>query len=143
MGENIAENTIRLMARTKPEKHIKYKESTEGINRLTKEKKKKEKDYEYYFCDYCHDEIRILDNQKNVDGNVIASGGIVDLPQTLTRTDKKIRLALCNKCLRPVVQQFTDKNMLKDNENHIPRIDWEGELNNDNCKSKKRSNKFW
>lgn len=123
MKEKITEKLTYFMTRTKPEKHTKYKESTEGVNRLTKEKKKKEKDYEYYFCDYCHDEIRILDNQKNVDGNVIASGGIVDLPKTLTRTDKKIRLALCNKCLQPVVQQFTDKNMLEDNENHIPRID--------------------
>lgn len=118
MGENIAENKIHFMSRSKPEKHTSYKIDSEGPNHLTKVKKVK--DYDYYCCDYCHDEIRILDNKQSGD---IASGGIVELPQNLTRTDKKIKLALCNKCLRVVVKQFTDKNMLEDNENHIPRID--------------------
>ncbi len=121
MQENIIENLTYFKNRAKPEKYTRYKMSEQGANHLTKVKK--EKDYDYYACDYCHDEIRILKNQKSLDGNAIASGGIVELPCFLTMTDKKIKLALCNKCLRPVVQQFTDRNMIEDNNNHIPRID--------------------
>lgn len=121
MGENIAENKIYFMSRANPEKYTSYKIDGEGPNHLTKVKRVK--DYEYYSCDYCHDKIRILDNQESKNRNIIASGGIIELPQSLTRTPKKIKLALCSKCLRTVVQQFTDKNMLEDNERHIPRID--------------------
>lgn len=80
--------------RVKIEKHTKYKE-----NKNKWEQKAKEKEYLYYICDYCKDEIKILDKKYEM------SGGIVEIPQTLTKKDK-IKLVLCNKCLKKVLAEF-------------------------------------
>ncbi len=60
---------------------------------------KKQKDYEYYKCDYCSAEIKILQKRQEM------LGGIVTIPYTVTRRGD-IKLALCNKCLKPVLKKF-------------------------------------
>ncbi len=62
-------------------------------------KYKNEKDYDYYKCDYCGEEIKILKKRQEM------TGGIAIIPYTVTRRDN-IKLALCNKCLKPVLNIF-------------------------------------
>lgn len=64
-------------------------------------KVKTEKLYKYYKCDYCGNEIKI--EKKKQDMN----GGIVILPHTLTKRGE-LKLALCNKCLNPVLKKFEE-----------------------------------
>lgn len=100
-------NNLQLYkSRYKPERQIKYAEG----NRLTKEKK--EKLYDYYICDYCGSEIKIEDKWEN------KQGGLLKIPQTLSKIDQVFYLALCNKCVKSVVKELEEKNY-----NHIPRID--------------------
>ena len=55
----------------------------------------KEKEYDYYLCDYCGDEIRVeKDYRKRL-------GGIVEIP---VNNYRKLKLALCTKCLKPVLK---------------------------------------
>ena len=60
---------------------------------------KKEKLYDYYICDCCGEEIKILKQKHEM------TGGIVIMPYTVTKKGD-IKLALCNKCLKPVLSQF-------------------------------------
>lgn len=60
---------------------------------------KVEKEYDYYKCDYCGDEIRILKKSREM------TGGVVTIPHTVTRRGA-INLALCNKCLKPLLKEF-------------------------------------
>lgn len=62
-------------------------------------KYKDEKDYDYYKCDYCGSEIRILKQKYKM------AGGIVTLSRLITKKSE-IQLALCNKCLKPVLKIF-------------------------------------
>jgi len=62
---------------------------------------KDEKEYDYYKCDYCGSEIKIL-NQKNK-----MTGGIVTLSRLVTKKSE-MQLALCNKCLKPVLKIFEE-----------------------------------
>lgn len=80
--------------RSKIERYTKYKK-----NRNKWEQKAKEKEYLYYICDYCKDEIKILNKKYEM------TGGIVVLPRTLTKREN-ITLVLCNKCLKPVLDEF-------------------------------------
>lgn len=121
---NIVDKLDYYKRREKPEKYTHYKIAAQGPNHLSKVKK--ERDYCYYKCDYCNEEIKILKNEKNVDGNNIASGGLWKVPQSLTHEDSSFYLALCNKCLKPVAEQFERAGLRKIeklNYNHIPRID--------------------
>lgn len=108
-------------ARSKPTKNIKYK-AQESPNHLTRVKKTI--DYYYYICDYCGSEIKILNSKLNgAAANKIASGGTVILPTSMTKTKKSVTLALCNKCLNPVLQEFKQKEIEDANYSHIPRTD--------------------
>lgn len=60
---------------------------------------KNEKEYDYYKCDYCGSEIKILKKRYEM------TGGIVTIPYTITKK-KYISLALCNKCLKPTLKIF-------------------------------------
>lgn len=60
---------------------------------------KAEKEYDYYKCDYCGDEIKILKERQEM------TGGVVTIPNTITRRGA-INLALCNKCLKPLLKEF-------------------------------------
>ena len=94
------ENKLKkLQNRDKPPKYAKYKDSKEAGRHLVKVKK--ELDYYYHICDYCGTEIPILQKTHEM------TGGIVELPITLTKTKgKTITLALCNKCLKSVLSLF-------------------------------------
>lgn len=63
---------------------------------------KKEKEYEYYKCDYCGAEIKIFHKRQEM------TGGIVTIPHTVTRRGN-MNLALCNKCLKPVLKEFEEE----------------------------------
>lgn len=84
--------------REKPVKLTKVKENPEA-NHLSKTKCKTEKDYDYYKCDYCGSEIKITKKWEE------KTGGIIDLPQSLTKRSK-ITLCLCHKCINPVMKEF-------------------------------------
>lgn len=73
------------------------------------------KDYDYYICEYCGSEIKIEADKTKM------TGGIIIIPETLTKT-KPIKMALCNKCVKPIIQRFEDRNLIMDNRNHIPII---------------------
>ena len=107
MGNDIANNLMNY--RSDPMKKTKY-EYEECARHLSKVGKVKL--YEYYTCAYCGKEIIIGSRD----------GGVVDIPDTLTK-GTKIKLALHNKCIRPVINQLENKNMFDNNYNHIPRID--------------------
>lgn len=78
---------------TKYEKIVKEEEHSNII------KTKKKKIYDYYKCDYCGDEIRLDIKQAE------RTGGIVEFPHILTKRGK-VKLALCNKCLKKVLKEF-------------------------------------
>lgn len=79
-------------------KYSKMKTKLEGSNLVNR---KVEKEYDYYKCDCCGDEIRILKKWREM------SGGIVEIPHTITRRGN-IKLALCNKRLNPVLKYFEE-----------------------------------
>lgn len=81
-------------------KYTKYKPKPKEGRHLVKYKE--EKDYNYYKCDYCNEEIKILDKKYEM------TGGIVTFPDSLTRKGQ-LKLVLCNKCLKPVLKEFEDE----------------------------------
>ena len=62
---------------------------------------KREKLYKYYKCDYCGDEIKIINKKQEM------TGGIVVLPYTLTKRGE-LKLVICNKCLNPLLKEFEE-----------------------------------
>ena len=93
-------------------KYIKFKEKPSEGRHLVNYKA--EKDYDYYKCDYCNDEIKIFKNHNKM------TGGIVIIPATITRSHD-LELVLHNKCLNPLIKEFENK-MIEENYNHIPMI---------------------
>lgn len=85
-----------LQARKEITKHEKIVREEEHSNII---KTKKKKIYDYYKCDYCGDEIRLDIKQAE------RTGGIVEFPHILTKRGK-VKLALCNKCLKKVLKEF-------------------------------------
>jgi len=59
--------------------------------------------YKYYKCDYCGAEIKILEKRQEM------TGGITTLPNSLTRRGE-VKMALCNKCLNPVLRELENEN---------------------------------
>lgn len=80
--------------REKVPKYVKYKPKPEGSHLVNH---KVEKDYNYYKCDYCGEEIVIKNKKDEQDG------GIAALPDTLTHRGK-IEIALHNRCLKPLLE---------------------------------------
>ena len=64
-------------------------------------KYKQEKDYEYYKCDYCGEEIKIEKDWEK------RTGGIVTLPISLTNRGK-IEVAIHNQCLKKFLKELED-----------------------------------
>lgn len=89
-----------LISREKPEKMTKYEVIDPGAAHLVKTQKKKL--YEYYICDFCGAEIKIVPKWEE------KTGGVIKLPTSLTQTVQEYRLALCNKCVRPVIKEFEE-----------------------------------
>ncbi len=92
-------NFCELSCRTQIPIYTKFKETPNGGNVVNY---KKEKLYKYYKCDYCGDEIRIIDKRHEM------TGGIVTMPHTVTKRGE-LKLALCNKCLKPVLKKFEEE----------------------------------
>lgn len=88
-------NYIYLRDRQKIDKHIKYKQKEKSNITNTK----KEKEYEYFLCDYCSQEIKIEDKRHEM------SGGICIIPQSLTKR-QPLRVVLHNKCLRAAIKEL-------------------------------------
>ena len=99
MTEKIVNRLEYFKYRGSPIKKMKYKNNSDVSERLTKIKK--EKDYEYYTCDYCDEEIKI---EKDVNKR---TGGICIIPYTVTKRIA-IELALHDKCLNPVLREFEE-----------------------------------
>lgn len=94
-------------------KYVQYKEEQREASHLVKYKK--EKEYDYYKCDYCKEKIIINKDKTKM------TGGTVVFPAALTQKND-LHLALCNKCLNPVLKAF-EEALIEKNYNHIPRID--------------------
>lgn len=82
--------------RKEPEIHTKM-QYLEAKNNVTK--RRVEKVYDYYVCDYCGDEIKL--DVKQTERN----GGVALLPNSLTKCGE-IKVALCNKCIKGVIKQL-------------------------------------
>lgn len=100
--------------REKVPKYTKYKEKPEAGKHLVKYPVIKE--YEYYICDYCKSEIIILKKKYEM------TGGIAKFPAGVTGKED-VELALCNKCLNPLLREFELNLISEKNYNHIPRVD--------------------
>lgn len=99
---NTLSELYKLEDRKKIPIYTKWKSKPKEARHLVKYKD--EKDYDYYKCDYCNSEIKILKGVKKHE----MLGGIVILPVTLTKRGT-IKLALCCKCLNPVVRLFEEE----------------------------------
>ena len=86
--------------REKPIAITKYIKEDQGIGSHLVNAKVQER-YRYYSCDYCGEEIRI---EKDISK---ATGGICRIPASLTQRSEII-LALHNKCLKPVIDEFKE-----------------------------------
>ena len=94
------ENLENLYYREKVPIYTKLKpKPTEGRHLI---KYKDEKDYDYYICDYCGDEIKIL--KKRIE----MAGGVVVLPKSIKKRGE-VKVVLCNKCINPVLKEFEKK----------------------------------
>lgn len=91
-------NLNRFSGRKTPPKYIKYKPKPSGSHLVNY---KSEKDYDYYICDYCGEEIKINNKWEN------KTGGTYEIPETITKTHI-IKLALHNKCLKPLLNEITE-----------------------------------
>ncbi|MBQ7411270.1 MAG: hypothetical protein IJW20_07815 [Clostridia bacterium] len=89
-----------IEARREPNKKVKYDVKFQG-NQTTNTKK--EVLYEYYVCDNCDAEIKIIDNKKK--NTEERTGGLVNIRLNYYKT---LKLALCNKCLNPVKEQLNE-----------------------------------
>ncbi len=106
-----SEKLQQLAFRESPMKLTKMKLQDE--NAIPKwEKVRKIKDYDYYICDYCSEEIRISDKWNELEG------GIVEIPFNLYNKNK-IVVALHNKCLNQMINKINDEKMIEENINHI------------------------
>ena len=82
--------------RKEPIKHTKLQHVEEKNNLV---KRKSDKLYDYYICDYCGAEIRLDIKQTE------RSGGIAILPNSLTKCGE-LKVVLCNKCVKDVLKQL-------------------------------------
>lgn len=105
----IIENLSKFKYRDKIQILTKEVKEDTGSNLL---KAKVIKKYQYYICDYCGQEIRLDKRFEERDG------GICTFRPSLIKANFIIELALHNRCLKPVVKEFEDKNAKeKNNEN--------------------------
>lgn len=96
----IKEKLNTLRARVNPILRTKYKDNNEVASHLSKPKIVPQKDYEYYICDCCGEEINMSKKKDERDG------GKVGLPGSLTKTNSIIILALHDRCLNKVLNEL-------------------------------------
>ncbi len=88
--------------REKPTIHTKEIYANGGMaTHLTKTPKIKI--YNYYICDFCGKEIKIKEKWEE------SEGGIVEVPTSITK-NKKLLLALHNRCLNNAIIEITKEN---------------------------------
>lgn len=92
----IKQEIARWCNRENVPKNVKYKQKPQGSHLVNY---KAEKDYEYYKCDYCGQEIIIKNKPEDQDG------GIAILPNTITKRGN-VKVALHNKCLNPLLREI-------------------------------------
>ena len=83
-------------ARVEPLKQTYYEIEIPGSNTTASKKKRA---YDYYLCDNCGEKIIVSENRDK------QIGGIVHIP---IKSYKKMTLALCNKCLKPVLKAVNE-----------------------------------
>ena len=85
-----------LECRIDPVKKTQYSIKEKGNSTV---KTKKEKEYDYYICDYCKERIVVTKKQED------RTGGIMSVPIT---SSKSLNLALCCKCLKPALKEINN-----------------------------------
>lgn len=96
---NIKTKINYLSERTEIIKHKKFKPKPECTHLV---KYKPELDYEYYICDYCGQEIRVENKWEN------KTGGITELQNSITNRGK-VKIAVHNKCLNPLLKKIEEE----------------------------------
>lgn len=96
----IVEQINKFKNRDKIQKYTKVIKEDTKSNAL---KAKVIEKYQYLKCDYCGDEIRLDTKREN------RTGGTKVFPHSFTKCGK-VELTLCNKCLKPVIKEFEEKN---------------------------------
>lgn len=91
------EKVRQLAERSEIVKYTKYKENNEDAKHLVNYKK--EKEYDYYLCDYCLKEIKITDKWEE------RTGGVIELPLELSKRGK-VKVAMHNKCLKQFLKEM-------------------------------------
>lgn len=91
----IKDNYMYFFQRKEPEKFEKY-DNKEKSNIVQSNNKKL---YNYYVCDNCKEEIKIENKWES------NKGGVIVIPAILTKK-QAIKLALCHKCINPVLKEF-------------------------------------
>lgn len=93
----------KFCGRTKVPIYTKYKvqDSSNVINC------KRKKEYDYFICDFCGNEIEIKKKQEEM------VGGIDVLPYSLTGMHN-LKIALCNKCVKPLLKELEKIKMESD-----------------------------
>lgn len=89
-----------LSYRVKINKYTKVKEKPEEARHLVKYKA--EKLYDYYVCDFCGQEIKILEKKNEM------SGGKAVIPHSLTKIGD-VPIVLHNKCLKPFLKKIEEE----------------------------------
>ncbi len=91
------EKVRQLAERSEIVKYTKYKENNNDAKHLVKYQK--EKDYEYYLCDYCYKEIKIANKWEE------RTGGVIELPLEFSNRGK-VKVAMHNKCLKQFLKEM-------------------------------------
>ena len=92
-------NLFELSSRKQVPVYTKMKPKPDGSHLVNY---KNEKDYDYYKCDYCGEEIKILSKKQEM------TGGTIKFPHLVTKKGD-IELALHNKCLRAAIKLFEEE----------------------------------
>lgn len=98
--KNIVSKIKEIQDRGEPVKNEKIEDKKESSTHLTGKGKVK-KLYDYYTCDYCGEEIPILKEHYK------QCGGIIEFKDSITGCGK-VKLALCNKCLKPALKEMEE-----------------------------------
>lgn len=95
----IKEKILSWSSRDNIPKYVKYKEKPDGSHLV---RYKDEKEYEYYKCDYCGQEIVIKKKLEEQDG------GIAILPNSITNRGA-VKVVMHNKCLNPFLKDIKEE----------------------------------
>lgn len=98
--ESIINKIKEMQDRGESNKKEKIEYTKENATHLTGKSKAK-KVYDYYICDYCGAEIPISKKWQD------QKGGVIEFKDSITGIGK-VKMALCNKCLKPVLKELEE-----------------------------------